>query len=176
MTYTTYKCNNDNYKKLTKNNIKNNNDNLQRRQRFFTSLLHHHYYYFMAAAVATGIAGMVHLLMPLYFAHPMLQHFTTRALIPIFFLGSGVVQIFWMLPMIKRWGKPWYYIRIVGNIAFIILYVVTRFPGNPSNGRGGDVDMVDLTCELAQVAYIAITGLILAKERTMKVAQREQLR
>jgi hypothetical protein len=24
-----------------------------------------------------------------------------------------------------------------------------------SNGRGGDVDMVDLTCELAQVAYIA---------------------
>jgi hypothetical protein len=38
------------------------------------------------------------------------------------------------------------------------------------------VDMVDLTCELAQVAYIAITALILAKERTMKVAQREQLR
>jgi hypothetical protein len=111
--------------------------------------------------------------MPLYFAHPMLQHFTARPLIPIFFLGSGIAQIFWILPMIKRWGKPWYYI---GNIAFIILYVVTRFPGNPINGRGGDVDMVDLTCELAQVAYIAITGLILAKERTMKVAQREQLR
>lgn len=65
---------------------------------------------------------------------------------------------------------------MVGNIAFIILYVITRFPGNPINGRGGDVDMVDLTSELAQVAYIAITALILAKERTMKVAQREQLR
>jgi hypothetical protein len=34
------------------------------------------------------------------------------------------------------------------------------------------VDVVDLTCELGQVAYIAITGLILAKERTTKVAER----
>ena len=158
---------------MRKNNIKNNNDNLQR---IFTFLHRHHYYYFIAAAVATGIAGIVHLLMPLYFAHPMLQHFTTRPLIPIFFLGSGIAQIFWILPMIKRWGKPWYYIGIVGNIAFIILYVVTRFPGNPINGIGGDVDMVDLTCELAQVAYIAITAVILAKERTIKVAEKEQLR
>ena len=54
--------------------------------------------------------------------------------------------------------------------------LVTRFPGNPINGRGGDVDMVDLTCELAQVAYIAITAVILAKERTIKVAEKEQLR
>jgi hypothetical protein len=161
---------------MTKNNIENNNDNLQQRRQFSTFLLHLHYYYFIAAAVATGIAGIVHLLMPSYFAHPMLQHFTTRPLIPIFFLGSGIAQIFWIFPMIKRWGKPWYYIGIVGNIAFIILYVVTRFPGNPINGRGGDVDMVDLTCELAQVAYIAITGVILAKERTIKVAEKEQLR
>jgi hypothetical protein len=36
--------------------------------------------------------------------------------------------------------------------------------------------MVDLTCELAQVAYIAITAVILAKERTIKVAEKEQLR
>ena len=33
-----------------------------------------------------------------------------------------------------------------------------------------NADMVDLTCELAQVAYIAITAVILAKERTIKVA------
>jgi len=92
---------------MRKNNIKNNNDNLQR---IFTFLHRHHYYYFIAAAVATGIAGIVHLLTPLYFAHPMLQHFTTHPLIAIFFLGSGIAQIFWILPMIKRWGKPWYYI------------------------------------------------------------------
>lgn len=144
-------------------------------QQFSTSLHHHHYYYFIAAAVATGIAGIVHLLMPLYFVPPMLQHFTTRPLNPIFFLGSGIAQIFWILPMVKRWGKPWYYIGIMGNVGFIILYVITRFPGNPVTGSG-DVDIVDMVCELAQVAYIAITTVILAKERAIKVAEREQLR
>ena len=128
-------------------------------------------YLFIAAAVATAIAGIVHLYMPL--SHPrMLGN------IPIatFFLGSGIAQLFWVIPMIKRWEKMWYYIGIAGNIAFIILYVITRFPGNPVNGRGGDVDIVDITCELAQVAYIAITAVILLKERSMKLVHKEQLR
>jgi len=46
--------------------------------------------------------------------------------ITVFFIGSGIAQIFWILPMIKRWGKPWYYIGIAGNVGFIILYIITR--------------------------------------------------
>ena len=135
------------------------------------SSFHYYQYYFIAAAAATAIAGIVHLYMPL--AHTgMFEN------IPMvtFFLGSGIAQIFWILPMIKRWGRIWYYVGIAGNIAFIILYVITRFPGNPVNGRGGDVDAVDMICELAQVAYIAITAVILSKERSMKVVEKEQLR
>ena len=82
-----------------------------------------------------------------------------------FFIGSGIVQIFWILPMIRRWGKLWYYIGIIGNVGFIMLYVITRFPGNPVTGRGDTVDPVYMVCEIAQVAYIAITVVILAKER-----------
>jgi hypothetical protein len=63
-----------------------------------------------------------------------------------FFLCSGVAQIFWILPMIKRWGRPWYYIGIGGNV----VYIITRFPGNPVNGRGGDSDALDMVCEVAQ--------------------------
>jgi len=126
---------------------------------------------FIAAAVATAIAGIVHLYMPL--SHPrMLENIPTAT----FFLGSGIAQLFWVIPMIKRWGRIWYCIGIAGNLAFIILYVVTPFPGNPVNGRGGDVDAIDMTCELAQVAYIAITAVILAKQRSIKVAEKEQLR
>jgi hypothetical protein len=128
-------------------------------------------YLFIAAAIATAIAGIIHLYMPL--SHPrMLGN------IPIatFFLGSGIAQLFWIIPMIKRWGRIWYYVGIAGNIAFIILYVITRLPGNPVNGRGGDVDAVDMICEIAQVAYIAITAVILAKERSMKVIDKEALR
>lgn len=164
---------------MTKNdNVKNNNERQRkgRLQQLSTSIGHYHYHYFIGAAIATGIAGIVHLLMPLYFVPPMLQHFTAHPLNPIFFLGSGIAQLFWVVPMIKRWGKAWYYIGIVGNIGFIILYVITRLPGNPVTGRGGDVDIVDVTCELAQVAYIIITAIILVKERSIKVVNREQLR
>ena len=91
-----------------------------------------------------------------------------------FFLGSGIAQLFWVIPMIRRWGKVWYYVGIAGNIAFILLYIVTRFPGNPVNGRGGDVDMVDLTCEFAQLAYIAITSIIIAKENKLKHIVKEK--
>jgi hypothetical protein len=138
---------------------------MQPRQEF--SSFSHSQYYFIAAAVATAIAGIVHL----YFVPPTLELFATRPLtflLPlIFFLGSGIAQIFWILPMIRRWGKPWYYIGIAGNIAFIILYVITRLPGNPITGRGVGVNVLDLVCELAQVAYIAITVVILAKEGTV---------
>jgi len=126
---------------------------------------------FIAAAIATAIAGIVHLYMPI--AHPrMLGNIP----IAIFFLGSGIAQIFWILPMIKRWGRIWYYIGIAGNVGIIILYVITRFPGNPVTGRDGDVDAVDMICELAHLAYIGITAVILTKERSIKVVDKEQIR
>jgi len=126
-------------------------------------------YYFIAAAVATAIAGVVHLYMPI--AHPQMLN---NIPIATFFLGSGIAQLFWVIPMIRRWGKVWYYIGIAGNIAFILLYLITRFPGNPINGRGGDVDMLDLTCELAQVAYIILTAIIIAKERKLKIVKEKE--
>src|ERR671933_2217154 len=112
-----------------------------KRQQQQQSSFQHCQYYFIAAALATAIAGIVHLYIP--FGFPMV--FENPA-IAIFFLGSGIAQIFWILPMLKRWGRIWYYIGIAGNIGFIILYFVTRLPGNPVNGRGGDVDIVDMTC------------------------------
>ena len=142
-------------------------NNMRQQQR---SSFRNYQYLFIAAAVATAIAGIVHLYMPL--SHPrMLGNIPTAT----FFLGSGIAQLFWVIPMIKRWGRIWYYVGIAGNISFIILYVITRFPGNPVNGRGGDVDVFDMTCEIAQVVYIAITAVILAKERSIKVVDREAL-
>src|SRR5215469_5025198 len=143
-----------------------NNTKRQQKPSFYN-----YQYYFVIAAVATAIAGIVHLYVP--FSHPVMPKLSP---ITVFFIGSGIAQIFWILPMIKRWGKPWYYIGIAGNIGFIILYIITRLPGNPVTGRGGTVDPVDMVCEIAQVAYIAITAIILAKERTVKVAEREQLK
>ncbi len=76
--------------------------------------------------------------------------------------------------MIRRWGKVWYYVGIAGNVAFILLYVITRIPGNPVNGRGGDVALEDVMCEVAQIAYIVITSIIIAKEHKLKTLVREK--
>ena len=126
-------------------------------------------YSFVAAAVATAIAGIVHLYMPL--THLRMFHNIPYA---TYFLGSGIAQLFWIIPMIKRWGRVWYYAGIAGNIAFILLYVITRLPGNPVNGRGGEMDIVDLTCELAQVAFIVITSIVLFKENRLKTMIKQQ--
>ena len=118
-----------------------NNNNTRQKQLFS---FRNYQYLFLAAAVAIAISGIVHLYMPI--SHPrMLGNMPVAT----FFLASGIAQLFWVLPMIKRWGRVWYYIGIAGNVGFIVLYVITRFPGNPINGRGGDVDAVDMICELA---------------------------
>jgi hypothetical protein len=83
----------------------------------------------------------------------------------IFFLVSGIAQIFWVLPMVKRWGKIWYYIGIAGTVILIIMWVITRMPGNPITGRGGSISEMAITIEVFQIAFIIITGIIIAKER-----------
>ena len=60
-------------------------------------------YLFIAAAVATAIAGIVHLYIPFGFPKVL-----GNPAIATFFLGSGIAQLFWILPMLKRWGKSWY--------------------------------------------------------------------
>jgi hypothetical protein len=113
---------------------------------------------YYAAAGTTAIAGILHLLLV-----PNIIGFNVNN--AIFFLVSGIAQIFWVLPMVKRWGKIWYYIGIAGTIILIIMWVITRMPGNPITGRGGPISEMAIAIEVFQIAYIIITGIIIAKER-----------
>ena len=117
------------------------------------------------AALSTGIAGFVHLYVPLV-SEPKVLHHVPNA---IFFLGSGIAQLLWIIPMLKRWGKAWYYVGIIGNIGFILLYIITRIPGNPITGRGGHIDNIDIICEFAQLAYILTTLVIIIKVNKLKI-------
>jgi hypothetical protein len=118
-----------------------------------------YYYYSIAAAVTTAIAGILHLTLV-----PNAINFNINN--AIFFLVAGIAQIFWVLPMIKRWGRIWYVIGIVGTIILIGIWVVTRIPDNPITGRGGPVSEMAIAIEVLQIAYIAITVLILLKEKS----------
>lgn len=83
----------------------------------------------------------------------------------IFFLVAGIAQLFWVLPMIKRWGKIWYAIGIIGTVILIGIWAITRIPDNPISGRDGPISGMAIDTEIFQIAYVVITAVIIVKER-----------
>jgi hypothetical protein len=119
---------------------------------------------YYAAAATTAIAGILHLsLVPDIIGRNLNSG--------VFFLISGIAQIFWVIPMLKRWGRTWYYIGIAGTIILIIMWVMTRIPGNPITGRGGPISEMAVAIEVFQVAYIIITAIIIANETRSSISQ-----
>ncbi len=108
---------------------------------------------FYAAAASTFIAGVLHLaLVPLYFAQLSID-------VKIFFIVSGLAQIFWIMPVIKRWIKPWYYVGIGGTAILVIMYLIV-VPGS-----GYPVSQLDMALQFFQIAFIILCGIIIAKNR-----------
>ena len=113
---------------------------------------------YYAAAATTAIAGILHLsLVPNVIGRNPNSG--------TFFIVSGIAQIFWVIPMLKRWGRTWYFIGIGGTIILLIIWAITRMPGNPITGRGGPISEMAIVIEIFQIAYIIITAIIILKER-----------
>ena len=152
---------------------------------------------FLAAAVATVIPGILHLNMGLgqlfhlqspqnnsqqgNFAKSNSSTSQSQQAIPtgppsggstlglssIFFIVAGIIQIFWALPMIRRWGSSWYYAGIAGTAVLMGLWTITRLPGNPITSRGAPVTF-GIYDEIFQAAFIAITAAIVIRAKRMK--------
>lgn len=120
---------------------------------------------YYAAAATTGIAGILHLI----FASNIIGF---NILNGIFFIISGIAQIFWIIPMLKRLGKIWYYIGIAGTIILIVMWATTRMPGNPITGRGGPLNEIGIAIQIFQIAYIVITVIIIMKERRDRMREK----
>jgi hypothetical protein len=116
---------------------------------------------YYAAAATTAIAGILHLIQA-----PSVLEFSLNFF--IFFSVAGIAQIFWVVPMIRRWGRPWYLVGIGGTIVLIILFAITRMPGNPITGRGGPVSPLGLAIEVFQAAFIGLTIAIIIYEGRRK--------
>jgi hypothetical protein len=116
---------------------------------------------YYAAAATTAIAGILHLIQ----ASNVLGFNLNSG---IFFIVAGIAQIFWVVPMIRKWGLLWYSVGIGGTIVLIILYVITRMPDNPITGRGGPVSPMALAIEVFQAAFIGLTVAIIVYESKRK--------
>ncbi len=78
-------------------------------------------------AAATIIAGILHLQMvPRSLSENLGQ--------AILFLVGGLLQIFWAVPVIKRWGRVWQIIGIVGTAVLFALWYASRLHLIPEGG------------------------------------------
>lgn len=111
---------------------------------------------FYCAAATTAIAGIIHVILGSGSNNPNSQ---------ILFLVGGAAQIFWVIPMVRKWGPVWYSVGLGGTIIFIMIWVITRIPDNFITGRGGRVSDNGILTEVFQIAFVAITIAILALEK-----------
>jgi hypothetical protein len=126
-------------------------------------------YYFYAAAAATGIAGILHLILFFNGLGRGISNFG------IFFLVSGVLQLFWAIPMMRRWERPWYYIGIGGTVVLIAIWAMTRVPNPITGGRALPINSLSIITELFEFAFIIITAIIIISvEKSQKASKINQ--
>jgi hypothetical protein len=58
-------------------------------------------------------------------------------------------------------------IGIAGTIILIIMWTMTRMPGNPITGRGGPISNMGIAIEVFQIAYVVLTAIIIGKEEVL---------
>jgi hypothetical protein len=73
----------------------------------------------------------------------------------VFFLVSGFFQIFWVVPIVKRWGNYWYYAGIAGSLISIAVYA--EYP----------IYQLGILTEVLQATFIVLCGVILWKNRSI---------
>ena len=103
------------------------------------------------AAATTVIAGIIHILLA---PHSLSDEVGEG----ILFLVGGILQIFWALPVIKKWNKIWQYVGIGGTAVLIILWVSTHIH-SLTHGRG--LGGMTLALEVSQVAFIVLSVVLL---------------
>jgi protocatechuate 3,4-dioxygenase beta subunit len=121
------------------------------------SILHY------AAAAATAIAGMLHLMLG-----PNNLGFNVNQ--GILFIVGGIAQVFWIIPIIRRWGKVWYGVGIAGTAVFMTLFLITRIQGNPITGRGGGANPTSIVVEIFEAIFIGLAAAIIVYESRKKTA------
>ena len=118
-----------------------------------------------AAAATTLIAGILHL-------NKVIDTISSGKAIgnaDILFLGGGIAQVFWVVPIIRQWGRTWYSIGIAGTAVFVLLWAITRIPENPITGRAGPISTEAIIIQIFQIAFIILSIIILTKVEEIKI-------
>jgi heme/copper-type cytochrome/quinol oxidase subunit 1 len=113
-----------------------------------------------AGAAATALVGILHLIIV-----PFFVGFGSN--ISIFFIATGIAQIFWTVPLINKWSKVWYLIGVAGTVILIMFWNIVNAPLSVT-GLAAPYDDISIAVEVLQVVFIAIATVIIVKERQSK--------
>ena len=117
-----------------------------------------------AAAATTLIAGILHI-------NRFIDTIRSGEQIgnpDILFLVGGIAQVFWVIPIIRQWGKIWYSIGIAGTAVFMLLWIITRLPENPITGRAGPISGEGIIIQIFQIVFIVISTIFLINSTKAK--------
>jgi hypothetical protein len=107
-----------------------------------------------SAAVTTFITGILHLTFV-----PNLIGFGGYT--TLFFLITGIAQLFWVVPILKKWSNIWYYAGMGGTFILLALWLITRVPNNRILNRALPVNDIGIVIEVLQTAFLILCGLII---------------
>ena len=114
---------------------------------------------YLGAAACTGIAGILHLLLVPSSIMAGIQYTAV-------FLISGLLQLFWVLPMVRRWGRIWNIVGLAGTGVLVGLtgYVIIESVRNPQLTPPGVLEMA-IAIEIFQISFVMITAIIIVTKK-----------
>lgn len=119
-----------------------------------------------SAAVTTFITGILHLTFV-----PNLIGFSGYTSL---FLITGIAQLFWVVPILKKWSNIWYYAGMGGTFILLALWLITRVPNNRILNRALPVNDIGIVIEVLQTAFIILCGLIIVtRNRELNTQEKE---
>jgi heme/copper-type cytochrome/quinol oxidase subunit 1 len=120
-----------------------------------------------AGAAATVLVGILHLtLVPFFIGY--------GSNTSLFFVATGIAQLFWAVPLVKQWGRLWYFIGIGGTVVLILFWNILNAPLS-IRGLAAPYDIISIAVEVLQVVFIAIAAVILTIERLYRRTSRPDL-
>jgi FtsH-binding integral membrane protein len=114
---------------------------------------------YLGAAACTGTAGILHLMFVPSSIMAGIQY-------TLVFLISGLAQLFWVLPMVKRWGRIWNIVGLAGTTVLVGMtgYVIVESVKNPQLTPPGVLESA-IAIEICQVVFVILSATIIFAKR-----------
>lgn len=119
---------------------------------------------YYAAAATTIIIGVMQLVL----ASTLTTVEKGNPSLQIFFTGIGVLQLFWAVGIIRKWGSAFYSLATGLNIALIFLWLLLRLPQN-FIGVALPIDSLSIAIEALQIIFFALSMMILSSNEDRRL-------